>query len=502
VEALLVVGKQSAVSEYRGELEQATADPWRDYVLGYMLMVAGETDSATRLLLGALDALDRGEPVPADAPPDLRARIAAQLGVLGVVLLSYPQMITYGAAAVAAGSDDSAVRGLAWVAQALGMTLAGDGARALALLSDAGEPGSASGVEGLAARGIIRLWTDDLAGAARDLHALFRRCARGEALRISQAIGFLGEVEYRRGRLSEAVHFADLAVDNATDNDRYWDYPVLHALAVYPHAARAEWDQANYHARESETMAQLIDAPAFSAYAAGAKAAIAQARGDARALLSAAEQIEARYDSREPGTHLFGPVRADALAQLGRSGEAAESLRRFLDGPAAASRKSALMVADRVAAEIAIARGDYARAVRECERGRALALEIGLPLEAARIGLTAARSLYMMDRRTPAERALRAAYQGFVALGATAYAQLALAHAATWDTRLDNSLAGLTARERQICVLAGKGLTSEQIAGELRIRIKTVETHRVNAYRKLKISSLAELKQLLGLGNP
>lgn len=107
----------------------------------------------------------------------------------------------------------------------------------------------------------------------------------------------------------------------------------------------------------------------------------------------------------------------------------------------------------------------------------------------------------MTDRRTPAERALRAAYQGFIAIGATAYAQLALAYAANWDTRLDDILAGLTARERQSCVLVGKGLTSEQIAGKLRISAKTVETHRVNAYRKLKVSSVAELKQLLGQGN-
>ena len=498
VEALLIVGKQSAVSEYRGELEQAPADAWRDYVLGYLLMLAGEPDRATELLLGALGALDRGEPVPAGAPADLRARIAGQLGVLGVVLLSYPQMVTYGAAAVAAGSDDPVVRANAWVSQTLGMALSGDGAGALALLADAGEPGSASGVEGLAVRGIIRLWTDDLDGAATDLHAVFRRCARGEALRTSQAVGFLGEVEYRRGRLNEAAHFTGLAVDNATDNDRYWDYPILHALAAYPHAARADWDEANYHAAQSETMAQLIGAPAFLAYAAAARATIAQARGDAAELLAAAEVIEAAYDSREPGTHLFGPVRADALARLGRYDEAAASLRRFLDGPAAGGRKSALLAAARVAAEIAIGRGDHAQAARECERARALALQIGLPLEAARIGLTAAGGLRLRGHRAAAERALRAAHQGFAAIGATAYVRLAKADAARWDMRLDEVLAVLTARERQVCVLAGKGLTSARIARELSIDVKTVESHRTSAYRKLGVRSLAELKRLLG----
>jgi RNA polymerase sigma factor (sigma-70 family) len=501
VEALLIVGKHSAVREYQGELERAPASPWRDYVLGYQLLLAGEPDRATRLLRGALDALARGEPVPADAPADLRARIAAQLGVLGVVLLSYPQMLEYGTAAVAAGSDDPAVRGLAWVAQTLGMTLAGDGAAALALLADAGEPSSASGLEALAARGIIRLWTDDLAGAAKDLHDLFGRCARGEALRTSQAVGFLGEVEYRAGRLSEAVRFADLAVDNAKDNDRYWDYPLLHALAVYPHAARADWNQAASHARESETMAQLIGAPAFLAYAAGASAAIAQALGDPEKLLAAAVRIEAAYDSREPGTHLFGPARADALVSLGRLDEAAESLDTFLRGPAARGRKSARMAADRVAAEIASARGDHTRALRECERSRALALEIGLPLEAARVELTTARCLLARADRRLAERALRAAHQRFLSIDAIAYAQLAERHAAQWDMRLDDVLAGLAPRERQIAILVGKGRTTPQIAQELGISVKTVEAQRRTAYHKLNIRSAADLRRLLDPAN-
>jgi len=502
VEALLIVGKHSAVADYQGELERAPSSPWRDYVLGYQLLLAGDTDRATALLRAALGALERGEPAPAGAPADLRARIAAQLGVLGVVLLSYPQMLEYGTAAVAAGSDDAAVRGLAWVARTLGMTLAGDGAKAVALLADAGEPDSASGLEGLAARGIIRLWTDDLAAAERDLLDLFRRCARGEALRTSQAVGFLAEVEYRRGRLSEAVRFADLAVDNARDNDRYWDYPVLHALAVFPHAARAEWDQANYHARESEAMAELIAAPAFLAYAAGATATIAQARGDAERFLAAAERIEAAYDSREPGTHLLGPARADALVRLGRVDEAAESLAKFLAGPAARGRKSARMAASRVAAEIASARGDHVRATRECERGRGLALEIGLPLEVARVELTAARCLLARDDRRLAERALRAAHQGFLAIDAIAYAQLAEGLAAEWDMRLDDVLAGLAPRERQIAILVGKGRTTPQIARELGISGKTVEAQRRTAYHKLNVRSAADLRRLLDSANP
>jgi len=498
VETLLIVGKQWAATEYLGELEQAAAGPWRDYVLGYLLMLSGKTAEGTSLLRGVLAALDRGEPAAPNAPADLRARVAAQLGALGVVELSYQQTQADGSAALAAGTPDPAVRGLAWTAKALGMALGGDGAQALALLAEAEDRVSPLGIEGLAVRGVIRLWTDDLDGAASDLHAVFHRCAHGEALRTSQATGYLGEVEYRVGHLREAAHFAGLAVDNARDNDRLWDLPGLHALATYPHAALADWEEAEYHAAQAEAMAQLIGAPAFLAYAACAKAAIAQARGDAAALLSAADVIETAYDSPEPGTHLFGPVRADALAQLGEPAEAARSLRRFLSGPAAGGRKSALMASARVAAEIAIARGDYDHAVQDCERARELAADVGLPLEAARVGLTQARAEFLRGHHVAAERTLLTAFKSFAALGATAYTQFAERRAAEWDMRVDGVLDVLTSRERQICVLAGKGLTTAAIASRLSLDVKTIESHRTSAYRKLGLHTLAELKGLLG----
>src|SRR5215467_15119362 len=58
-----------------------------------------------------------------------------------------------------------------------------------------------------------------------------------------------------------------------------WGRPLLHALAVYPHAALADWERARQHAAAAAATAQLIGEPAFLAYAACSRAAIAQARG-------------------------------------------------------------------------------------------------------------------------------------------------------------------------------------------------------------------------------
>ena len=506
VESLLVAGDAIAAREYEGELAAAPRGPWRDYVLGYQTLLNGHIDEASVLFRGALAALDAagptGSPGPAAAPwpADLRARIATQLAIIGILMLSYPEMVEYGSAAVEAGSAEPWVSGFAWFAKTVGMALAGQAPAALALLADVGEPGDESGLEGLVARGLIRLWTDNLDGAGQDLRTAVHRATRGEALRVSQAVGFLGEVEYRRGMLGEAVLFTDLAAGNAEDNDRFWDFAVLHALATFPHAARAEWAEAEHHAAQAATWARTFGTPAGLAFAAAAKGAIAQARGDGQRLLAAAIQLESHYDSAEPGTHLFGPARADALAQLGRIGEAAEALDRFAATAARTGRRSALMSTARVAAQIAMARGDHDHAQAECERAASLAQMIGLPLEAGRIGLVAARCHHQAGRRAAAERALRAARKQFIMIGANAYRQLADECATELGILVDDSpdpFKGLTQREQDIALLVCQGLSNKQIADRLYLSPKTVETHLTRVFAKLNVSARGDLKGLL-----
>jgi DNA-binding NarL/FixJ family response regulator len=51
----------------------------------------------------------------------------------------------------------------------------------------------------------------------------------------------------------------------------------------------------------------------------------------------------------------------------------------------------------------------------------------------------------------------------------------------------------LTARERQITQLLAEGKTCKEVAQELRISPKTVETHRANVMRKLDLRSVSDL---------
>lgn len=51
----------------------------------------------------------------------------------------------------------------------------------------------------------------------------------------------------------------------------------------------------------------------------------------------------------------------------------------------------------------------------------------------------------------------------------------------------------LTAREREVIQLIAEGKSTKEIAEVLHVSVKTIETHRQNVMRKLRISSVAEL---------
>jgi DNA-binding NarL/FixJ family response regulator len=51
----------------------------------------------------------------------------------------------------------------------------------------------------------------------------------------------------------------------------------------------------------------------------------------------------------------------------------------------------------------------------------------------------------------------------------------------------------LTDREREVVQLLAEGHSSKDIAARLTLRVATVDTHRANIFRKLKVHSLAEL---------
>jgi DNA-binding NarL/FixJ family response regulator len=67
-----------------------------------------------------------------------------------------------------------------------------------------------------------------------------------------------------------------------------------------------------------------------------------------------------------------------------------------------------------------------------------------------------------------------------------------LSHIATEEGKTRKGLARLQSRELEVLKLAAKGMSNNQIATELVISKRTVQTHMVNIFKKLEVGSRTE----------
>lgn len=91
--------------------------------------------------------------------------------------------------------------------------------------------------------------------------------------------------------------------------------------------------------------------------------------------------------------------------------------------------------------------------------------------------------------------AVRAVVRGGTFLD-PAIARMLIDDLASAGSRSSRTTAALTPRERQVATMVAYGHTNKEIAAELGIGVKTVETHKTNVMQKLELTSRAELVQL------
>ncbi len=72
----------------------------------------------------------------------------------------------------------------------------------------------------------------------------------------------------------------------------------------------------------------------------------------------------------------------------------------------------------------------------------------------------------------------------------------ALALAGAPISQIDDRLATLTQREREVLHLMGRGLTTSEIAEQLFVSPKTIETHRMNLKSKLGVNDVYKLMRI------
>jgi DNA-binding CsgD family transcriptional regulator len=192
------------------------------------------------------------------------------------------------------------------------------------------------------------------------------------------------------------------------------------------------------------------------------------------------------------------PERIEALAALGRLDEAKAELEALAARHRRVAKPWAAAAIARGLAQVALASADTAAALAATSM-----VASGQPPEwsrfdVGRVLLVRGQVLRHARRRRDADEALRRAHAIFAGLGATVWAQRALAEQARLGLTRSSTLA-LTPTEARVARLAGDGLSTRAVAAEMGISPRTVDTHLASLYGKLGVTSRAELGRVMAL---
>jgi DNA-binding CsgD family transcriptional regulator len=220
--------------------------------------------------------------------------------------------------------------------------------------------------------------------------------------------------------------------------------------------------------------------------------------GDAPAVdetLGPLAQMLKSMGSIDPVLACFLPEEIEALTELGRVDEADELTAWFAERAERVQSDWGGAAACRCQGLVAAARGEHDSALVVLEEAAQRFEALAMPIERARTLLAIGRTQRRQKQKRLARLALEEALQIFDATGAALWSTRARDELARVATRRASTT--LTATEERIAQLAAEGLTNREIAERVFVSPKTVEANLARAYRKLGISSRAQLARAL-----
>ena len=215
--------------------------------------------------------------------------------------------------------------------------------------------------------------------------------------------------------------------------------------------------------------------------------------------LPAARQATEVADERhlgEPALRAHFPIHVEAAIAVGELGEAEEVLASVEERALALDREWALACAARCRGLLAAAQGDEAGAAAAFERALVEHARVeGRRFDLARTLLAQGETLRRFKRKRAGREAIEAAIAIFDGLGAALWSAKARRELARISGR--RSATGLTETERRIAELVAEGRSNKEVASELHVTVRTVESNLTKVYAKLGVRSRTELARRL-----
>jgi DNA-binding CsgD family transcriptional regulator len=348
-----------------------------------------------------------------------------------------------------------------------------------------------------------------------------------QAVRLAATLAWLGRYE-------EGHAYMRRVVGRARAAGAIGSLPYLLGGTAWQALHAGRWNEAEADAAEAHELAEQVGQPATAIQALGVLAWVHALRGDDARCATYGE--ETRRRAFEAGYRLYGLLVSACFGILHLGAGRIEAAIEELEVIAGYAEERQLRIPG-VAPQLELAetyvragRGEDAERLLEAFEGSelvadaylmavskrlrglladetqfdscfadalALHLEIPSPFALARTQLCYGERLRRAGRRRDARAQLRVALETFELLGAATWAERARSELRSSGEKLrrrdDEQAEQLTPQELQIALHVAEGKTNKEVGAALFLSHKTVEFHLSRIYRKLDISSRAEL---------
>ena len=465
----------------------------------------GRHEEAHRRLIAGLDQL------PDPAAPDAIA-LMIELAIDGLFRADPESVCDWGTRSLRAARElgERPLVAAAAAILALGHAVAGSIAEAQSAYAEASALVEAMSDAELGARVDAAAY---LTSAATYLDRYDEAVAHAErALRLGRAAGrlhptllpALGAAHFMRGRLDEAAKVLDDGIEagrlSGITQSMAWTLRNRALLSV----VAGDLDAALDMAEEAHELTRRLDQSVLTSWAAMAVARASVMAGQSQRAIDVLAGDEAMLMAIPGAWRAMGlDALASAYAELGRSDEAARTAASAEAHAAALGLPMAIAWAQHAAAVVAMQTGEHRTAAERALASAAAAEEVGAVIEAALSRMLAGRAFAAAGETDRAVAEIQRAAATFGACGALPHRDAAEQELRRLGKRVHRptrrgtaggeGLAALTARELQVTALVVDRNTNPQIAAELFLSQKTVETHLRNIFHKFGVSSRVEL---------